>query len=143
MTDIFSKMTLESSDSANIQGPPHQISCLVCRQRKVKCDKQQRCSNCVKAGIECVYVIPARPRRRIGNGRAPEDASREELILRVRRYETLFRKHGLQFDAPRDELTKKNNPNPGSQPTTNVSFVQELMVGRLPREDEKPRLAPQ
>jgi len=51
----------------------------------------------VKAGGECAYAIPARPKRRIGNGKAPEDVSREELIQRVRRYEALFRKHGVKM----------------------------------------------
>jgi len=140
----LSAMSLESSESTNIPTPPHQISCIVCRQRKVKCDKQQRCSNCVKAGVECVYAAAARPRRRIGNGRAPEDVSREELILRVRRYEILFRKNGLRFDGPDSEQAENNSTDPVSQINTNVSFVQELMTGRLPKEDEKgARLAPQ
>ncbi|KAE9368057.1 hypothetical protein N431DRAFT_471427 [Stipitochalara longipes BDJ] len=136
-------MSLEPSDVANIQGPPHQISCIVCRQRKVKCDKQQRCSNCAKAGIECVYAVPARPRRRIGNGRSPEDVSREELIQRVRRYEALFKKYGPQLDAVKNENTNTKKPSSESESNTGVSLVQELLLLQLQREDSKPPLASQ
>ncbi|KAK5636833.1 hypothetical protein RRF57_012546 [Xylaria bambusicola] len=33
----------------------HLRSCILCRQRKVKCDRRQPCSNCVKAGSNCVH----------------------------------------------------------------------------------------
>jgi len=138
-------MSQEACDLSNIQAPLHQISCIVCRQRKVKCDKQQRCSNCAKAGIECIYSVPARPRRRIGNGRSPEDVSREELIQRVRRYEALFKKYGPQIDAIKNEnianITKESTPD--SQPSTDVSLVQELLLLQLERQNGKAQLAPQ
>ncbi|KAI1611418.1 fungal-specific transcription factor domain-containing protein [Exophiala viscosa] len=38
-------------------------SCTVCRQRKVKCDKQTPCSNCRRAGIACVIPSTDRPPR--------------------------------------------------------------------------------
>jgi hypothetical protein len=34
--------------------------CSQCRQRKIKCDKQQPCQNCQKALIDCVYQIDSR-----------------------------------------------------------------------------------
>jgi hypothetical protein len=136
-------MSLEPPDLGSIQVPPHQISCITCRQRKVKCDKQQRCSNCVKSSVECVYAVPVRPRRRIGNGRSPEDVSREELIQRVRRYEALFKKYGPQLDAIKNEDASTTKPKPELQPNTEVSLVQELLLLQLQGEDAKPRLAPQ
>ena len=33
-------------------------SCLECRRRKLKCDKNQPCSGCSKLGRECVYLGP-------------------------------------------------------------------------------------
>jgi len=138
-------MNQEPSDLSNVQAPLHQISCIVCRQRKVKCNKQQRCSNCAKAGVECIYSLPARPRRRIGNGRSAEDVSREELIQRVRRYEALFKKYGPQLDAIKNEniasITKESSSE--SPPSTEVSLVQELLLLQLQRQDAKPQLAPQ
>ncbi|KAE8442512.1 hypothetical protein EG329_003293 [Mollisiaceae sp. DMI_Dod_QoI] len=133
-------MTLQPTDSTSVKAPPHQISCTLCRQRKVKCDKQQRCSNCVKAGIECLYVPPARPRRHIGNGKSPEDVSRGELIDRVRRYEALFRKHGLQFEASDRDSAGDENRTLKSHPATSTTVVigqmltGEGVVSRLPQQ---------
>ncbi|KAF4210534.1 hypothetical protein CNMCM8980_002406 [Aspergillus fumigatiaffinis] len=31
-------------------------SCLACRQRKLKCNRQQPCSNCARAGRECALL---------------------------------------------------------------------------------------
>ncbi|KAJ3580455.1 hypothetical protein NPX13_g99 [Xylaria arbuscula] len=38
-------------------------SCVVCRSRKVRCDKQSPCSNCKRAGIPCVVPSADRPPR--------------------------------------------------------------------------------
>lgn len=34
-------------------------SCLECRRRKLKCDKSQPCTNCVRFGRDCLYLGPA------------------------------------------------------------------------------------
>lgn len=39
-------------------------SCVICYQRKVKCDRQDPCSNCAKSRAECIYRPPPPPRRR-------------------------------------------------------------------------------
>lgn len=39
-------------------------SCVICYQRKVKCDRQDPCSNCAKSRAECIYRSPPPPRRR-------------------------------------------------------------------------------
>lgn len=33
-------------------------SCLECRRRKLKCDKQQPCTNCTKFSRPCVFIAP-------------------------------------------------------------------------------------
>lgn len=48
-----------------------------------------------------MYAIPARPKRRIGNGKAPEDVSREELIIEV-----LLNAFGVGSDVPHMSLDK-------------------------------------
>ncbi|KAL9094772.1 MAG: hypothetical protein Q9165_003043 [Trypethelium subeluteriae] len=46
------------------QAPP-QLSCELCRERKVKCDKRLPCTNCVSSGIVCVPIYrPRLPRGR-------------------------------------------------------------------------------
>jgi hypothetical protein len=38
-------------------------SCIVCRNRKVRCDRQTPCSHCRRANISCVYPSTDRPPR--------------------------------------------------------------------------------
>jgi len=125
--------TANSGNSAQPQVPPHQHSCTICRQRKVKCDKQQRCSNCVKAGVECVYGLPGRPRRRMGNGTgiSAQEVSKEELLHRLRRYETLFRKHGLKFET--SDLKSSDSTTlhlKSSYSVTDATIVLDQVTGR-------------
>ncbi|CAG8130601.1 unnamed protein product [Penicillium nalgiovense] len=37
-----------------------QLSCVTCRRRKVKCNRRDPCSNCLKTGIACVFPASAR-----------------------------------------------------------------------------------
>jgi hypothetical protein len=77
----------------------------------------------MKAGVQCVYAVPARPRRRIGNGKSAEDVSREELIHRVRRYEALFRTHGIHLDVPKHQSDGGGNSNLASHNITNAALL--------------------
>lgn len=56
-------------------------SCVTCRRRKVRCDKRSPCSNCVKAGSDCLFPPPGRAPRK---SKRPPDA---ELLSRLRRLE--------------------------------------------------------
>ncbi|PWY72353.1 hypothetical protein BO70DRAFT_389413 [Aspergillus heteromorphus CBS 117.55] len=56
-------------------------SCITCRRRKVRCNKKTPCSNCVKAGIQCIFPPPGRAPRK---SKRPQDA---ELLSRLRRLE--------------------------------------------------------
>ncbi|KAI9744215.1 MAG: hypothetical protein M1818_002367 [Claussenomyces sp. TS43310] len=76
--------------------PPKALSCVLCAQRKVKCDKRMPCSNCVKAGVECLATVPQHPRRRKRKVQGGEEA----LMTRLRRYERLLLKYGVK----REEL---------------------------------------
>lgn len=44
--------------------PIKAFSCLRCFERKVKCDKNHPCANCVKSNVDCVFRIPSAPRRK-------------------------------------------------------------------------------
>ncbi|KAK7402581.1 hypothetical protein QQX98_011686 [Neonectria punicea] len=68
--------------------PKH--ACSLCARRKVKCDKRDPCSNCLKAQALCSYEapIPSRPRKR---------AADEDLLVRLGLYEDLMRKHNVDF----------------------------------------------
>lgn len=51
-----------SSASASASGPKLR-SCVVCRRRKVRCDKANPCSNCRRGNIACVFPSSDRPPR--------------------------------------------------------------------------------
>lgn len=56
-------------------------SCITCRRRKVRCNKRSPCSNCIKAGTDCIFPPPGRAPRK---SKRPPDA---ELLSRLRRLE--------------------------------------------------------
>ncbi|CZR67552.1 uncharacterized protein PAC_17451 [Phialocephala subalpina] len=57
-------------------------ACIVCRQRKVRCDLKSPCSGCVKAGRPCIRPATARKRSRKTSQRALEAQEREEALLK-------------------------------------------------------------
>ncbi|GLA62043.1 hypothetical protein AtubIFM55763_007258 [Aspergillus tubingensis] len=77
-------------------GPPGpnrpKLACSLCARRKVKCDKGEPCSNCLKAHAQCIYEAPASPRPR-------KRAADEELLARLARYEELMRSHNIDFSS--------------------------------------------
>ncbi|KAL6918984.1 hypothetical protein FSST1_003010 [Fusarium sambucinum] len=85
---------------------PHRVlACILCQQRKVKCDRTFPCSTCVKHGVQCVPATQPRPRRR----RFPE----RELLDRLRRYEALMKQNNVKFEPLHDDnnSTAKSSPN--------------------------------
>jgi hypothetical protein len=78
----------------NTTAKPHRkrvLACLLCQQRKVKCDRNFPCTNCVRAGTQCVSPLAPRQRRR----RFPE----RELLERLRHYEGLLRQNNIKFES--------------------------------------------
>lgn len=78
-------------------------SCVLCQQRKVRCDKQKPCANCIKANVECRVVPPQPPRRR---KKKPHE---RDLIERLRKYEALMSQAGVSFEPIAHEL-KPSDP---------------------------------
>ncbi|KAK2616422.1 hypothetical protein QQS21_000664 [Conoideocrella luteorostrata] len=78
-------------------------SCVLCQQRKVRCDKNKPCANCVKAGVECKVIPPPPPRRR------KKRFQERDLIDRLKKYETLLAENGVKFDAISHDL-KSDGP---------------------------------
>lgn len=61
------------------------LSCIYCREKKIRCNRQDPCSNCVKVRVECIFPRPARIARK------RRDTASAELSARVRRLEeTIF-----------------------------------------------------
>ncbi|KAF5663636.1 transcription factor [Fusarium heterosporum] len=66
------------------QRQPRILACVLCQQRKKKCDRKSPCSFCIKAKIPCIPSTPA-PKR---NRRKPT----KELLARLERCEELLKR---------------------------------------------------
>jgi hypothetical protein len=98
-------------------------SCILCQQRKVKCDRQKPCSNCIKARAECVPSAPTVPRRR------RRKFTEQDLASRLRRYEHLLKKNGIKIEE--DEDAPEDPPEPST-----VERGLSLEVPRPPKADK-------
>lgn len=78
-------------------------SCVLCQQRKVRCDKNKPCANCVKARVDCRVIPPQPPRRR------KKRLQEKDLIERLRKYETLLTDNGVKFDSIGPDLRMAND----------------------------------
>ena len=79
-------------------------SCVTCRRRKVRCDKQMPCSNCRRAQIPCVFPAPGRaprqPRRKDPNAPPKNSSQREiELMKRLRKLEGIVEELSGQIEV--------------------------------------------
>ncbi|KAF1737516.1 Bikaverin cluster transcription factor bik5 [Beauveria bassiana] len=79
-------------------------SCVTCRRRKVRCDKQMPCSNCRRAQIPCIFPAPGRaPRQqKPKDPNAPPKSSSQrevELIKRLRKLEGIVEELSGQIEV--------------------------------------------
>lgn len=95
-------------------------SCLICRQRKVKCNRRSPCSNCVKGAQQCAFVAPTRGKRK--RTKPP----REGLHAKVRRYEELLKSYGVKIepcdsdgDSDSEAVSQSGLPTPVETRTPN------------------------
>lgn len=95
---------------ASLSHSPKPYSCVVCHNRKVKCDRKEPCSNCSKANVECIYRPPPPPRRRKRERDASGSASQE-------------REKSLRQMTP--EPSRVERPVNGSSPTNDKPFEAE------------------
>ncbi|KAI0167165.1 fungal-specific transcription factor domain-containing protein [Hypoxylon sp. FL1284] len=61
---------------------PRVLACVLCQNRKIKCDRRTPCSNCIKANVTCTpsTPAPARKRRRPNQDLQQRLARCEELL---------------------------------------------------------------
>ncbi|KAH7346294.1 hypothetical protein BKA65DRAFT_502131 [Rhexocercosporidium sp. MPI-PUGE-AT-0058] len=83
--------------------PQRVLACILCQQRKVKCDRKHPCANCVKARAQC---IPATQVTRQRKRRFPE----RDLLDRLRKYEDILRQNNIKFDPLHKESSEKYSP---------------------------------
>ncbi|KAH8680940.1 fungal-specific transcription factor domain-containing protein [Xylariales sp. PMI_506] len=96
-------------------------SCILCQQRKVRCDKNKPCSNCVRAGVECRVIPPQPPRRR------KKRVAERDLVERLRKYEALLTLHGIEFEAlgPDIKITDPGTAQEGDELDTDFVRVKD------------------
>ncbi|KAB8251457.1 hypothetical protein BDV35DRAFT_314459 [Aspergillus flavus] len=88
--DCMTLHSLAAVSPRSATRPPRVLSCVLCQQRKVRCNREFPCVNCTRAGVQCIPATGVRQRRR----RFPE----RELLERLRRYEALLRQNNIPFD---------------------------------------------
>ena len=113
------------------------ISCVNCRRKKVKCDRQQPCSACQKSGLICVPAAKARASK---SKKTEMRARNSELQSRLDRLESLFEKfEGLPAPLvePVDERPPQDLSKMGSLPTSDViaGSLQPLPVSTSARDN--------
>jgi hypothetical protein len=90
------------------------LACVLCQQRKVKCDRKFPCANCTKSHTQCLpATIAKRQRRRM----FPE----RELLERLYRYEDLLRQNNIKFD-PLEKSPSEDAPCSKADSVHNSSY---------------------
>ena len=111
-------------------------SCVTCRQRKIKCDRHNPCSNCVKAARLCSFIPPVRGKRK--RTKAPK----EGLHAKLRRYEELLKSHGAKIEP--SEYDGDSDSETVSQPDVDMAEDADPRSktgpGSFALEEMKPRL---
>jgi Superfamily II helicase, archaea-specific len=76
------------------------LACVLCQQRKIKCDRRFPCVNCVRAGEHCEQAIRQRRRR----------FAERDLLARLQHYESLLRQHNIKFDPLHTPTRDRRSP---------------------------------
>ena len=104
----------------------HMHPCVLCQQRKVRCDRNEPCANCTRAGIACIPASTLPPKKR--KRRFPE----AELLARLRRYEHHLQSFGADIDAinregSQDGVSSVLPTNTSATSTTSKSNIKSLL----------------
>ncbi|KAK7212305.1 hypothetical protein V2G26_019483 [Clonostachys chloroleuca] len=82
---------------------PRLTSCVLCKQRKIKCDPTMRpCAHCIKAQVECIEGTRITPRTR----RRPQ----QELLERLARCEELLKQQQQGTSSTNSPMTQSPQP---------------------------------
>ena len=100
--------------SAPPSKPGRVLACVLCRQRKLKCNRQFPCSNCILSHAQCTPWTPTsrRPRRTV---------PQRILIERLHRYEALLRQHRIDFDPFDSDATTPKDSTHGDHSDENLA----------------------
>jgi hypothetical protein len=100
------------------------LACVLCQQRKIRCDRVFPCANCTKAGVQCLPAA-ATPRQR--RRRFPE----RDLLDRLRHYEDLLRQNNIEFEP-------LHSTGASSKPLDSMQTIGDGTVASEPPTDSNP-----
>ena len=83
-------------------------SCVRCSNRKVKCDRQNPCTACVKHNAQCIFR-PHQPSQK--RSKRFEHDTRND---RLKRYEALLTEAGIDLERTSENHPAKQHHTPGS-----------------------------
>ncbi|KAF3039000.1 hypothetical protein E8E12_005018 [Didymella heteroderae] len=92
--------------------PQRILACVLCQQRKVKCDRKFPCIHCTKAKVQCVPAQQMQRRRK--------RPTEQELTERLRQYEDLLRKNNIAVDTTEDMDTEDLTADGGAGPESST-----------------------
>ncbi|KAK9485322.1 fungal-specific transcription factor domain-containing protein [Lipomyces starkeyi] len=97
LTETSTGLLAQAEPKARDPSDLKPLSCIHCRQRKIKCDKSNPCSACNRSGTDCVF-----PKRiRVPRGQQGVRHSKfNELLRSIRRLEALVEKMGGDITTP-------------------------------------------
>lgn len=110
-------------------------SCVICRRRKVRCDRRDPCSNCVKNNIECHFPVTGRiPRRNQNPGAYKSPAQKQsELLSRLRRLESVVTELAAQVEDGSQDPSAAIAPGPSG-----AASISSSETGPTPAGSEDP-----
>lgn len=104
------------------------VSCQLCRRKKLKCDRQQPCSNCSARGVSCQsatrHPTPATSESR----RAPPAAETAQFQARLEKLEAaVFGNHDSRPSASTSSVPPPHEPpDPAFMPDSNANREHEM-----------------
>lgn len=142
--------------------PRRKLACRICTRRKVRCDKQIPCNNCVKRGEheECrrdqsVEPIVEYLEHAATSGKADESTTVNRLRSRVAELEAALQQKNAESDTirssplyhPRDTTAAREERQPSSPPRDSeiedaATVLEFLAWGRV-KDPERARLSPE
>ncbi|KAF3941272.1 hypothetical protein ABW19_dt0200310 [Dactylella cylindrospora] len=113
---------IPTPDPVNAAKPQRVLACILCQQRKIKCDRKFPCANCARNGAHCVpaALVPRQRRRRF-----PE----RELLERLRHYESLLRQNKINFEPLHMPSTEHTPPGESGRPDLRTDRPAEERAG--------------
>ena len=132
---MSAKSTILTSSSPSSR---QTYSCVRCSDRKVRCDRQNPCSACVKHNFQCVFRPPPPPRRK--QKRIEDDNLRHKL----KRCEALLQELGIDPNgSPKTSEAEQRRLINGSEAATTEITMQMPMPASTAPEIERSITTPQ